>query len=88
MSTREVTSQHTNLLADEQAQALPKAILYLLSISTLGQRYLNSDISHSSVTLLTFSLKPIIKCDSELRLYHIYFKTRNFCGMKTSQFRV
>ena len=56
MSTREVTSKHTNLfltVAEGQVTAPPEATLYLSSTSTLAQCYFNFEVLPASVTLLT-----------------------------------
>ena len=55
MSTREVTSTCAWFLAANQNQAPPDEDLYLLSTSTLAQRYPNFGIISLSVTSPTFS---------------------------------
>ena len=52
------------MLATEQVWAPPKVTLYyVLSTSTLAQRYFNFNLLPSSVASLTFSLRLIMNCD-------------------------
>ena len=60
--TREVTSKNADFCLIVSSYASlnpPKLTLYLLSTSTLAQRYLKFGILRSSVASLTFSLKLI-----------------------------